>query len=63
MSPESAALYLAGKKLKLSANTIRRYCNAGLIRCTTLPSGHRRIPLDELKRLLTESGVSVSAAA
>lgn len=63
MSPEQAAQYLASKGLTLSARTVSRYCDAGILRCTTLPSGHRKIPRAELLRLLEESGVSVSAAA
>lgn len=63
MSPEQAAAFLASKGLTLSGRTVSRYCDQGILRCVTTPSGHRRIPLDELKRLLEESGVSVSAAA
>lgn len=63
MSPEQARAFLASKGLTLSESTIKRYCNQGILRCTTTPTGYRRIPRAELLRLLTESGVSVSAAA
>lgn len=63
MSPEQAAAFLAKHGLTLSERTIRRYCDAGILRCTTTPTGYRRVPRAELLRLLEESGVSVSAAA
>jgi predicted site-specific integrase-resolvase len=63
VSPAQAAQWLSKHGLTLSESTIKRYCDTGYLRPTVTPTGYRRIPLDELKRLLEESGVSVSAAA
>ena len=40
--------------LDISVQTLRNWCNKGKIRCIRLPNRHRRIPADEIERILKE---------
>ena len=42
----------AAEKLGVCVKTVRRWCDTGRIKCVRLPSGHRRIPEEEVERLL-----------
>jgi excisionase family DNA binding protein len=44
----------AAHRLGVHENTIRNWIERGIIRCRRLPSGVRRIPLDEVERLERE---------
>lgn len=38
--------------LNVSVQTLRNWCNEGKIRCIRLPNRHRRIPAEEVERIL-----------
>lgn len=49
----------AARALGVHPNTIRKWCDEGRIRFDTLPgSGYRRIPAEEIWRILKGKGVS-----
>jgi len=45
----------AGKLLGVSTKTIQRWDKSGLIKVVRTPNGRRRIPLSEIKRILSQS--------
>ncbi len=48
------------RRLSVHENTVRNYCNRGIIQYLTLPgSGFRRIPQSEVERLLQEMAVNL----
>jgi len=42
--------------LNVSVQTLRKWCNEGKIKCVRLPNGHRRIPVEEVRRILNGGG-------
>jgi predicted site-specific integrase-resolvase len=50
----SLSLSEAGRQLGVSHHTIKKWCDAGLMRPITLPSGRRRITIKELRRFFSE---------
>ena len=42
----------AAEKLGVCVKTVRRWCDTGRIKCVRLPSGHRRIPEEEVEKIL-----------
>ncbi len=45
----------AGKLLGVSTKTIQRWDKSGLIKVVKTPNGRRRVPLSEIKRILSQS--------
>ncbi|WP_407928342.1 MerR family transcriptional regulator [Archaeoglobus neptunius] len=43
----------ASEILNVSVHTLRRWCNKGLVKCIRLPNNHRRIPAEEIERILS----------
>lgn len=53
---ESVALHVAATTLGVSVSRLRRWADAGRIRCTRTTGGHRRFPVSEVQRLAREEG-------
>ena len=69
MSPDSNTgsrrwlrLAEAAETLGVSHNTLRRWSDAGVLRCYRTSGGHRRYRRSDLERFLLDSGPTVDAA-
>lgn len=47
----------AGALCGVSGNTVRKWCNLGLLSCWRLPQGQRRVRYAELRRFCLEMGL------
>lgn len=54
--PEAVSLHVAATTIGVTASRLRRWADAGQIRCTRTAGGHRRFPLSEVQRLVRERG-------
>lgn len=51
------------ERLGVSAQTVRRWVDAGKLKVVVLPSGHYRFPLSEVERILTPVTADVDTSA
>ncbi len=50
------------RMVHVDSKTVSRWCRTGKLAAVITPGGHRRIPIAEILRLLSEMGMSEQAA-
>jgi excisionase family DNA binding protein len=62
MEPRLLTVAQVAKQLGVHPNTVRNWCDKGLLECVKLPTGYRRFTQDSIDRLIEEMQEGKAAA-